>query len=449
MDVRGYLRLLGQRWVLIVSVALAVVAGAVAVTYTTSPEYASTARLYVATAKSSSIDAYRAGELSEQRIASYSELSRSRELAAAVIERLGLAMDPGQLAGQVTTEVVPKTVILALTVTAPDPAQAQSLTQGYAAVFIDMIRELETPQGLKSSPIKATIVDSAALSSEPVSPQPGKSLGLAVVVGLLFGLSYAVLRDSLDETITSIAELALLSDAPLLATINYDAGIARSRLITSVSPYSPSIESFRVLRTNLQFADVDARRRVVVVTSALQAEGKTTAALNLALALAAAGQRTLLIEGDLRRSQAASALGMDGSVGLTSILVGDVSADDAIQRHLNTPLDLLASGAPPPNPTELIQSKRMAELLAWARTTYDKVIIDAPGLLPVTDAAILASLSDGVMIVVRHGKSTPAHLRSAVDRLNSVDANILGLVFCMVPERGVPTARRYSATVTS
>jgi receptor protein-tyrosine kinase len=196
------------------------------------------------------------------------------------------------------------------------------------------------------------------------------------------------------------------------------------------------IEAFRVLRTNMEFLDVDATSKAFVVTSSVPGEGKSTTATNAALAFAVAGRNVLLVDADLRRPQVAKLLGLVDNVGLTTVLAGQASVDDALQVHAESGLSVLASGAVPPNPAELLQSRAMQDLLDLLRDRFAVIVIDAPPLLPVTDAALLASEADGAVIVVRHGQTTKEQLRGAVDRLAGVDAQMLGVVFNMIPERG-------------
>lgn len=177
------------------------------------------------------------------------------------------------------------------------------------------------------------------------------------------------------------------------------------------------MESFRVLRTNLQFLDVDQTSKTYAITSPMPGDGKTTTSINIALALAESGSRTILIETDLRRPKFGEYLNLESTVGLTTVLIGGAQLSDAIQPWGRTGLDVIASGVLPPNPAELLQSKAMAAVLEQLRRDYDAVVIDAPPILPVTDAALIAAQTGGAILVVRHGKTTRDQAAQARQRL--------------------------------
>ena len=436
MELRDYLRILRRRWLSILLVTIAAGAAAFAFSLAQTPIYASNARLFISTSETDDAALLQGGQFSAQRVKSYADLVTSRELADRVIADLGLDVEPQEITAKVSAEVVVDTVNLSLTVTDTDPHEAQRIAQSYADSLRDLVRELETPPGGREAPIKATIVDNASLSEDPVSPNTPRNIGLGIVLGLLAGFGLAVLREMLDTRVRSSEDLESLVDAPTLGAIAFDPSASKTPLVTDISSHAPRAEAFRVLRTNLQFVDVDNPHKIFVITSALPEEGKTTTSTNLAISLAQAGVRTLLIEGDLRRPKAAERLGLDGAIGVTSVLVGTVAVEDAIQTHDPTGLRVLASGPIPPNPAELLQSNAMADLLGKLRNDYDVVIIDAPPLLPVTDAALIAAKSDGAILAVRHGKVTRDQVRHAVERLAHVDADLVGTVLSMAPTRG-------------
>lgn len=436
VDLREYLRILRRRWQLIVVCVLATVAAVGFFTLRATPLYASTSTLFISTPSNGFSDPYSNSLFSQERVASYAELIAGEDLAERVVETLDLATSPAAVAGQITSTTDAETVLLDVTVTDPVPARAQLLADAVASEFTTYVAELETSAGQKRSPVKATIVDSADLPTVPSSPQPLRNFLLAGVLGLLLGVGLAILREVLDTTIKTAQDCAEATGTALLGSVRFDAKATKNPLVTDLDPHAPRVETFRMLRTNLQFVDVDNRSRVFVVTSAVPGEGKSTTAINLAITLAQAQQKVLLIEADLRRPKVSSYLHLEPTVGLTTVLIGSVNEEEATQHWGPYGLDVITSGVAPPNPAEIVQSRAMHDTLARLRLKYDVIIIDAPPLLPVTDAALLATQADGAILVVRYGKTTKAQGAAAAQRLVSVDAKILGSVLNMTPERG-------------
>jgi capsular exopolysaccharide synthesis family protein len=438
VELKDYIRVIRRRWRLILVVLLVAVAAASFLTVRATPEYSSSARLFISTAQSDSTQAYQGSLFSQQRVTSYADLVTGQELARRVIDDLGLDMTPSDLSSKISATAVPETVILQVSVVDPSPRQAQRLTRAVSEQMISLVNELETPPGKKRAPIKATVVDPANLPANAVSPQPLRNLGLAVILGLLLGVGLAVLREVLDTTVKSPDDASGAAGAPVMGSISFDSSASKRPLISEMDSHAPRVEAFRVLRTNLQFVDVDHDSKVFVVTSSLPGDGKTTTSTNLAITLAQAGERVLLVDGDLRRSKVAEAMNLEPAVGLTTVLVGRIDIEDAVQRTRVPNLSVLTSGAIPPNPSELLQSHAMGEVLKQLRKRYDVVIMDAPPLLPVTDAALLTAQADGCLLVVRHGRTTRDQLRHAIERISAVEGRLLGVVLNMVPARGGP-----------
>jgi len=435
VDFKELLRMAQRRWLTIVVFFLLSLLGAGALTYSQTPQYESKARVFISTDTSgNSIEAFQASNYATQRVQSYAALATSRELMQRVISRLNLNLTPNQLAGKISSEVGAGTVIILLTVTDPDPAVAQQIAKAESEELTDYLTDLETPPG-KTSPVKASVVDPASYNAAAVSPNVALNLVAAGLIGLLIGFGTAVVRDLLDNTVSSTKDIEGTIDSPVLASIAYDGDVPKHPLLTEAASHAPRVEAFRLLRTNLQFLNLDTRPKSLVITSAVPGEGKTSTAINLAIALAQTGQRVLLIDGDLRRPRAASVLGLERSVGLTTVLVGRSDLHESIQKHGASGVYFLASGPIPPNPTEVLQSNAAQGLFDQLNQMFDMVIIDAPPLLPVSDAAIIARDVDGAILVVRHGKTTKDQLEQARLRLSQVDANLFGVAVNMTPKR--------------
>jgi capsular exopolysaccharide synthesis family protein len=444
VELREYLRLIRTQWKLLMLCVVVTVAVAAIVVLRTTPTYQSTATLFinVTPGDASMTSAYQGSLLSQQRASSYADLVRGEAVTNAVVKELRLPVSAATLSSRISAQVVPNTVLLQITATDTAPARAQRINAAVCRQFVAFAKNLERLDARSPSPLRATLVDPSSLPTSPESPKPLRTLLLGLFAGLVLGAVLALVRELLDRTIKNTEALNAWTGAPNLGVIAHDPQAQAKPLVVHLDPRSPRSESFRQLRTNLQFVDVDRRPKRIVITSSVPAEGKTTTTCNLAITLAQAGRRVVLVEGDVRRPRLAEYLGLEGAVGLTSVLVGRIAAEDALQPWGDIPLEVLASGPLPPNPSELLQSRAMELLLGDLERRADVVLVDAPPLLPVTDAAILARMADGAVLVVRHGSTTADQVDTAVGNLTKVDARLLGTVLNMAPAKG-PDAQTY------
>ncbi|NPC41206.1 polysaccharide biosynthesis tyrosine autokinase [Nocardioides sp. zg-1230] len=441
MELQDYWRTVRRRWRLVLGSVLVVLAVAAVWTWSVTPTYASTTRIFVSTSQTDESTAYTGNLFATQRVASYADLVTSNQLAERVATELG-DTEPMDLREQVTASAVPETVLLEIEATDADPERARDIAQAYAEQLQLLVEELETPRGETTAVVKATLIDDAQVARTPVAPQPLRNLALAGVLGLLLGIGLAVARELLDTSVKGADDIAEITTAPVLGNIfqDNDAKRAPSQVLFTATPWA---EAFRVLRTNMQYVDIDNAQKVIVVTSSLPGEGKSTTAVNLAVTLTQAGQKVALVECDLRRPLIADRLELDPAIGTTSVLIGKVSADDVMQPYADTTLDVMVCGQIPPNPSELLQSQAMESLLEDLRSRYDVVVLDAPPLLPVTDAALLATRADGAVVVVSHGRTTRDQLSTAIERLDSVGATTLGVVVNQTPAKKASSAYGY------
>jgi tyrosine-protein kinase len=436
VDLRSGLRLLRERWKLILAVTLLAITASGLVTWRETPQYASEVTLFVSASgeAENSADAYQGSLLSQQKVRSYAELLRGHGVMSATVERLDLPLSPDRLAGKVTSAIVPETSLLTITVRDSSPRRAQQLADAVAAEFLALVPRLEGRTG-GAPAVRVTVVNPAQLPSSPVSPRPMRNLTVAGVLGLVAGYGLAVARRALDNTVKTVEQTDELSGVPSLGSIVFDSD-AGKRPLASATAYSTRAEGFRKVRTSLQFADVDRSHQAILVTSASPGEGKSLTACNLAAAMAEAERRVILVDGDLRRPSAARYLGLPNGVGLATVLFGQTELAEATQRCGAGRFAVLTSGPIPPNPTTLLTSRRMRSLLEQLRGAYDTIIVDSPPTLPVADAAALAATCDGIAVVVRHGKTRRDQLRAAVRALQSTGTPILGTILNEAPRRG-------------
>ena len=363
MTIQDYRRVLRERWIIIVSAALVAMIGAGAAWSLRPPEYTAKLTMYVsAQAADTANAAYQGSLLSEQRVSSYVKLVGSTRVSRAVIRDLGLIGTPEAVAGQVFASSTPESVLIEVAVVGGSPEEAAAVANSVGRVFIELVAELERPSAPGDvTPVAVRVVEPATVPTRPSSTGLPVTLVLGLLGGAAVGLGLALARNAMDTSIKSVEQLRDAAGAPNLGTIAYDGKIPKQPLTVHEDPQSPRAEAFRQLRTNLQYVDVDNPRKVIVVTSALPGEGKTTSVCNLAIAMAAAGTRVLVVEADLRRPEMADLLGLDGSAGLTDILAGRLRSQQVIQPWAGGSFDVLASGPLPPNPSELLASRQMGD----------------------------------------------------------------------------------------
>lgn len=433
MELRSGLRLLRERWKLIlVAVVLATAAGGY-LTWQETPQYASEVTLFIsAGGPEDTAAAYQGSLLSQQKVKSYTELVRGEHVMAGVVERLNLDLTPKQLSAQVTSSAIPDTSLLTASVRDPSPQVARRIARTIGREFVDLVPTLESVAPGQPPPVKVTVVSPAELPTSPVSPRPVRNLVLSAVLGILAGFGLAFARRALDTTTKTPAQVEELSGAPSLGTVVFDP-TATKRPLIGLATHGPRAEALRKVRTNLQFVDIDREHRSILVTSAVPQEGKSMTASNLAITLAEAEKRIILLDADLRRPSVAGYMGLPNGVGLTDVLLGRVNLDDATQQGGSQLLSVLTSGPVPPNPTALLGSQRLRELLDQLRSRYDLVIVDSPPVLPVADAAVLGAVCDGALVVVRHGKTQHEQLRETVRALRNTGTPILGTVINQAP----------------
>ena len=444
MELRDYIRILRKSWVLIVLLTLVGVGAAAGYSIVQTPSYTATSKVFVSTQSSGSVaDLAQGSSFINQRVQTYSDLVTTPIVLLPVIASLHLTMTDSQLANAVTPTATLNTSIIEIAVTDSNPARAAHIVNAISSSLSSVVMKIETSDSTGSvSPVKLTLVQVASVPTAPVSPKIPLNIALGVLVGLALGIGMAVLRETLETRIRNEHDVMLVTDVPVLGGIVFDPQAKDRPLIVQVDPKSLRAESFRTLRTNLQFLDADRVDRSFVVTSSIQSEGKSTTAANLAIALADNGSRVLLVDADMRRSKLADYMGLEGAVGLSDALIGRANLQDVVQPWGNAGLYVLPAGSVPPNPSELLGSSRMDSMLAEFNRAFDVVIFDCPPLLPVTDAAILAKKVGGAIIIVAAGRTHKNQLHGALTALRNVGAPISGLVLTMLPTKG-PDAYGY------
>lgn len=430
MELQDYLRIVRKRWMTIVITTLVVVGLAAGWTALQTKQYTSTTQFFVSVSGTDDTMALQQGStFTQQRVKSYAQLLKTPRALNPVLDELGEDTPTADLAEQITVTNPPDTILLEVSVTDSDPEHAQEIATAIGKTFPAVVSEVESPEDeSQASPIKVTLVEPASTSDTPTSPVPARNLALGLVLGLLLGVGLAVLRHLLDTTVRTDEDVEEVTEEPVIGAVHYDPRAGKEPLIVQSDPSSPRSEAFRAVRTNLMFVDAANHPRTILLTSSIPGEGKSTTIANLALTLAQSGSSVCLIEADLRRPRLMEYLGLEGSVGLTDVLIDRADLDDVLQPYGANRLEVIGAGAIPPNPSELLASDAMSRVLSQLSVRFDYVLIDTPPVLPVTDAVVLSTKVDGVIVLVGTTIVRKEQLEATLESLGAVDNTLLGLV---------------------
>lgn len=500
MTLRDYWRVVMRRKWIVVAGVLAAVVPAVVLSLLQDPQYRATAEVIIRTSNSDSVfnTGSQANRDPDRVIQNEISVLEGDVVLAKLKGNLGLALDPPGVKGTARTD----TDVVAVSVESGDPDTAADLVNAY----IEAYSQVKTEQAVKgfedaSNQLQDSIttlqgqiddletqIDDAATDAEastlesqqralldrqdslretldklridagisnqgaevvrpatppkvPFAPTPVRTAVLALIVGLLIGLGAAFLVDYLDQSIKHPADLEKLHSAiPLLGVVPL-VPAPDHRPIALSTPNDLSVESYRSLRTSVQFLGIERDVQVLQVTSAMPGEGKTTTATNLAVVLAQTGATVVLVDADLRKPRIHQVFGLPASIGLTDNLVGD-PIDLTLQGVEDGP-EVIVSGPVPPNPSEMLSSKRMTEVIKDLRKRFDYVVVDSAPTLPVSDAKALSRQVDGVLIVVQAGRAGLPQVRQTLTTLEQVNATILGLVLNKATETDVDGSYGY------
>jgi polysaccharide biosynthesis transport protein len=430
-----YLDILRRRWLGVLIIALTMLALASAVTLAMPKKYTATTRLFIAVAGESATDLAQGSNFAEKQMASYAEVATSPRVLVPVITQLGLRTTAKELAESVEANVPVRTVILELAATDPDPTRAAQIANAVGQELAKAASDLSPQKQDGTKAVQATTIAAADVPDQPSSPKITRNLGIGLILGLLLGLGVAVLRHLLDTRVRGEDDVRSLTHSPILGVVAYDHEVSSHPVILRDRPLAAPSEAVRRLRTNLQFIDFANRPKSIVISSSIPNEGKSTIAINLAVSLADAGSRVILVDADLRRPSIAENLGIEGAVGLTTVLIGRAEVEDVVQPLGTTSLDLLPSGQIPPNPSELLGSMAMADLLERLSASYDMVLLDSPPLLPVTDSVVLSNLAGGALVVLGADRIHRPQLQQSLESLETAGAHIFGIVMNKIARR--------------
>jgi non-specific protein-tyrosine kinase len=440
MDLREYVDVLRRRWRFVVVCVLLGLFTAAAVTALTPRTYTAKAQLFIATNDKNSADAYAGGLFTQQRVKSYTKIATSPVVLRGVIDELDLRTTPGHLANKISAQAPLDTTLVDIGVKDRSATRAQAIADETATEFTKYIDSIEKGSADAPQLVKASVVGNPDPPTTPTRPRPALNGAIGLLAGIVVGITGAVLRNSLDTRVRSAGDLRRRLDVPTLGVLPRP---ARRRASTADRGRGTQRdEALSQLRIRLRLPR-DGTPSSLLVTSAVSGEARTDTAIDLAVNVARTGRRVVLVEADLRRPRMAQALGLHEAPGLADLVAGEVALADALQTWEAGHLRVLPSGTPPPDPTTLLSSRYLRQLLRTLEAEADLVVLDSPPLLPFADAAILAAEVEAVVLVVRVGKSRYDQVRRALEGLASVGARVLGAIVTAAPHDRLTDPRRH------
>ena len=434
MSLAQYARILVKHWFLAVIPGIVLVTLAMVASFNATPLYTARASAwFTLPVGQSGSDLFQGASYTQAQLGSYAELATKPIVLEPVIESLGLETTSNALASTISASVLQESVIIEISATDPDPEQAAEVANAVIKEVAQVAKNLAPSLENGDSAVSAAVVSPARQPSGPSSPNTKRNVLAAALAGLFLGMVLPVAREVLDNKVRGSEDLP--SDVPLLATLPKVPFLPGARSAKRRSHHGDFVmtESLRKVQAGLRFLDVERPVKVIAISSSISAEGKTSLSLRLARVMAEGAADVLLIDADLRKPQIADRLALEGGIGLADVLAGEVTLEQAVQRALSPRLHVLPAGSAVPNPGGLLASSSMSALIEELRGRYAYVVIDAPPLLPVADASVLATHVDGLLLVARHGKVTRAQVASSVQQLNQVDARVLGAIINATP----------------
>lgn len=428
MTVVAAVRTLRERWLTLVVGVLVGAAVALVASVLVPPTFASTAKIYIAPVGMAANPPQTASAEFARRLKSYREVLVSERVVGPVAARLGL---PSDLASRLTVTYVTGSGIVPVTATMDDPATAAVAADAVAERFVEVVAELERPPGSTAPPlVAATVVDGATAPSGSGLFRGGAGVEVGAVLGFLVAAAWALARAALDTRVRSRAALRAVVGGTAMGVLPLR---QRRASESDLGDDAAVTEELRRIRAALLCAGDDGPPRVVVVASAMPAEGRTTLVCRLAEVLAAQ-RRVVVVDADLRRPDVADRLGVPDRPGLTDVLAGHASLDVAVQRAAPGGVEVLPAGTPAGDgAADVLSSLGVAGVLDKLRTRGDVVLVDTAALAPVADAAVLAHHADAVVVLARDGVTTADQLAAAVAELDAVRAPVIGSVLTMCP----------------
>ena len=433
ISVMFILNILKKGWKLMIIFLLLGAAAAYAIsTYFITPMYSSNLSLYVMSSNSANQKTASDINFSSRLARTYIIILQESTVREQVANKLHTKISAGQLAGMVSIESVDETEVIKISATSSDPELSAEICNVYGSVAPEVLQRV-----VKAGSVE--IIGKAKASGSPISPNIRTNTLYGAVAGVAVAIVIVLLRVLIDNTVQSEEEFKRIVGIPVWASIpsftnsskdkrnkGSDAAALRRTIINSQTPFAIT-EAYKNARTSMSFSITDSSAKAVVITSCEPDAGKSTTVANLAMTMAKTNAKVLIVDSDLRKPIQHKYFKIDNSKGLSGVLAGHYSVGSCIKEVAKN-LYLMPSGVIPPNPSELIASRNMSQLIKELKNVYDYIFFDAPPASVVTDSTVLAPKLDGVVFIVRQNRTEYGDVQKIIDDIKRLDGNILGTI---------------------
>ena len=452
MNQHPYILTIFRGWPLLIVATIIGGAAGWGLSQLATPLYQSNASLYFSIGVGTTATDFNQGAtFTQAQMLSFAQLAESTAVLQPVIQDLGLDATPSELASAINVSTPEKTVVLNIVVTDADSANGAKIANAVAAQLSTVATETapRTPDGRASVTVRT--IDPATSGGSASSPNTRVNVIAGLLIGLLLAIIFLLVRSMFDNRVRTEEMVGELTPAPVLGIIDREKvahhGAPEPQLALLRDPVSATAESYRVLRSNLLHAVGRPVTMSLVVTSAIEREGKSTVAANLAMAFAESGARVVLVDADLRHPSVAGLAKLAEEPGLSSLIAGSGTVSSVVTSAALGGADVLTAGPRSLNPGESIASDGLSTLMTQLRKHYDVIILDSPALDGIADAAVLAHSVDGVLLVADRRRLRAPELARALESLEKSGANVLGVVLNHTPVH-LPGSAQGSSTTT-
>lgn len=419
-------------------VCVVVFAAVAAYTFLAPKKYEATAELLAMSGQGVISDDSNASQYSSigsyinTQIATYPQLVKTEAVLEPVIDDLGLDMTLEEVGELITASNPDSTFMVDITAETEDPQFSAQLANAVATSLSEQVSTSMNTVSIDQAPVSLSVVQQAAVPEDPSSPNVPLYLAAGLVVGIILGVGFAIVREMLNTKVDTTSDVRGIVGSSAIGNVPDDEILNETQPVVISQPGGPLAEEYRRIRTNISFLQTDrvaGEGQLIVISSVSPSEGKTTTSVNVAAALAEDGAKVLLIDADLRHPSVAHHLGIEGSAGLAHVLSGQMTPKDVVQSYWKPNFHILPGGKRPANASILLNSETMTLLIKQALTQYDYVIIDTAPMTISNDGVMFGRMAGGIVLVTAKGVTEKRDLQESIESLNTAEVPVLGFVF--------------------